>query len=537
MPFDSLRLALDRSMRRYDEEGRMYVEVSHLTKACVNPYRGHEIPGYEQLGLDADRIYNLFRHPAELQVAVPTFNNIQILDQHIPVTAADDNRGRVIGSTGTDARWNAPYIDNSLVFWSDPAIAMIESGEMRELSSAYRYDPIMRPGVYMGQRYDGVMTNIRANHIALVEAGRAGSDVVVMDSKLKETSMKTLSPHAAWIAGSTVAYYRPLLAKDKKMPDMIPIFTGVTAKNWKQSRDRVEAAVIRTMKPLLAMDAEVHIHEHLDGAGAGAPPDAMPGDPAAGAGGDPTGGLAFGGAAAEGSGGAGGDPMADPNADPAAGGGGDDDLAAKVQQLLQGQIDDNDLAIILHALKQVKPPPAPAAPAKPAAAAPADPAAGGGGGDPPAKKKDDNGGGADTADCATDQDDVAEKLPGLAKKDTAAMDSNKPVTKAAMDAAIQKAVNDTTARLNAREEAARFVRPWVGEITMALDSATDVYKFALEQQGEDLADIHPSAFKALLSRIPKPNEAQAPRRMIAMDSDGNKQFLERFPNANRLQKH
>lgn len=72
---------------------------------------------------------------------------------------------------------------------------------------------------------------------------------------------------------------------------------------------------------------------------------------------------------------------------------------------------------------------------------------------------------------------------------------------------------------------------------MALDSATDVYKFALEQQGEDLADIHPSAFKALLSRIPKPNEAQAPRRMIAMDSDGNKQFLERFPNANRLQKH
>jgi hypothetical protein len=37
--------------------------------------------------------------------------------------------------------------------------------------------------------------------------------------------------------------------------------------------------------------------------------------------------------------------------------------------------------------------------------------------------------------------------------------------------------------------------------------------------------------------VPKPGEHQAPRNMVAMDSDSNKQFLERFPNANRLQKH
>ena len=167
MPFDSLSLALDRSVRSYDQDGRLHVAVSHLTKAAVNQYRGAEIPGYDQLGLDPVRIYNLFRHPGELQKAVATFNNIQVLDQHIPVTTADDQRPRVIGSTGTDAAWRAPYIDNSLVFWSDPAIAMIESGQMKELSSGYRYDPVMTPGVYMGQQFDGVMTNIRANHIAL----------------------------------------------------------------------------------------------------------------------------------------------------------------------------------------------------------------------------------------------------------------------------------------------------------------------------------------------------------------------------------
>ena len=81
------------------------------------------------------------------------------------------------------------------------------------------------------------------------------------------------------------------------------------------------------------------------------------------------------------------------------------------------------------------------------------------------------------------------------------------------------------------------MRPWVGDIAVAMDSAREVYKFALEQMGEDVADIHPSAYKALLAKIPKPNEQQAPRQIIAMDNDANKQFLERFPNANRLSKH
>jgi hypothetical protein len=155
----------------------------------------------------------------------------------------------------------------------------------------------------------------------------------------------------------------------------------------------------------------------------------------------------------------------------------------------------------------------------------------------PPKKDDDNGVAADEDDdCAEDEDDVAEKLPGLASKDTAAMD-NKPVTKAAMDAAVTKAVKEATDRLNARDDAKRFVRPWVGDIAVAMDSARDVLKFALEQMGEDVKDIHSSAYKALLSKIPKPGEQQHSSRPIAMDASGNKAYLERFPNANRLQTH
>ena len=61
---------------------------------------------------------------------------------------------------------------------------------MKELSCAYRYDPDFTQGTYDGQRYDFVMRNIRGNHVALVEEGRAGPDVVVADKQtVKECSM------------------------------------------------------------------------------------------------------------------------------------------------------------------------------------------------------------------------------------------------------------------------------------------------------------------------------------------------------------
>src|SRR5215469_16037877 len=338
--FDNVLLALDQSVRSYDEDGRLHVRVSHLTKACVNGYRGNEIPGWQELNLDPYRVYQLLRHPGELEKATPTWNNIQVLDQHVPVTASDAKPERVIGSTGTNATWNAPYIDNSLVFWSDQAIARIEHGDQTELSSAYRYDPVMQAGNYEGQKYDGIMTNIRANHVALVEDGRVGSDVVVMDAKPKEIDMK-MSLRAAYMAGSASAYLTPLLAQDQKLPDLSKIFAGTTAKNWDAKKPEIVAAIKRATKGMFANDAEVHIHEHLSGAEPAAPGDdipdigATPGSPLANAG-DPTPQAPVDAGAAE----------AIPTKD--------DDLAARVQQLLQGKIDDNDLAIILHALKQVK---------------------------------------------------------------------------------------------------------------------------------------------------------------------------------------
>ena len=168
------RLALDRaSARSFDADGRLHVSICNISKAAVNGYLGREIPDFEKLGLDPDREYQLLRDPDELAKAVRTFNNLPLLSRHVPVDARDHQPDLVVGSTGTDAKFTAPYLQNSLVVWTAEAIAGIESGARRELSSAYRYRPIMEPGTYDGERYDGRMVSIVGNHVAVIPEGES----------------------------------------------------------------------------------------------------------------------------------------------------------------------------------------------------------------------------------------------------------------------------------------------------------------------------------------------------------------------------
>lgn len=207
-------LAFDRSARTYDADGRLHVALTNISKAAVNPYMGSEIPGYKELGLDADKIYQLLRAPEELAKGAASFNNIPLLSKHIPVSADDPKKEIVVGSTGTDAVFNEPFLQNSLVVWDAEAIAGIETKEQCELSCAYRYIPVMTSGIYEGQAYDGIMTNLIGNHVALVEVGRAGRDVVVSDEDpFKYLETNTMSKEKKALED----YLKPKLAQDQSI--------------------------------------------------------------------------------------------------------------------------------------------------------------------------------------------------------------------------------------------------------------------------------------------------------------------------------
>ncbi len=176
-------LAFEAPSRRHkDINGYLHVEISPLTKETVNPYRGREIPGWDILGLDPEKIYNGYRAGSELQKALNTFNGIPVLDEHKLDSAERPLKEERIGYTGTSAKWESPYIMNALIITDSKAIELIESNKQRELSASYRYKPVFESGSFNGEKYDFIMTEIQANHIALVAEGRAGSDVLVYDS-------------------------------------------------------------------------------------------------------------------------------------------------------------------------------------------------------------------------------------------------------------------------------------------------------------------------------------------------------------------
>lgn len=184
------RLALDaQSVRRYDNNGNLHVAVSHLTKAQVRPYYGSEIIGWQRLKLEPTKVYYGYAPPEELSrpETIESTNGIPIQLDHHPDYADDPQLKTRVGSTGTDGAFREPYLDNSLHITVENAIRRILDGSMRELSLAYSYTPDFTSGkTPEGDPYDFIMRDISANHVALVEQGRAGRDVLVQDSQLKE---------------------------------------------------------------------------------------------------------------------------------------------------------------------------------------------------------------------------------------------------------------------------------------------------------------------------------------------------------------
>lgn len=416
-------------MRRLDTDGRMHIEWTHISKATVNPYRGAEIPRWRELGLEPERIYQLFRDPAELAAAAPTFNNIQLLSTHRAISANDPQERLVAGSTGTDAEFRDPYLGNSLVIWRAEDIAAVESRERCELSCAYYYDPDMTPGEYQGLRYDGVMRNIRGNHVALVPAGRAGPDVMVHDSG--EVRMPQLSGKAALVKGALIAYLRPKLT-DGPMIAMDAMLAGAKGAAWPEFKTKLLASVAAAASPRLAQDAKL---------------DDLP---------------TFLGAF---------DAEEDDDDD-------DDDDDEKKREA-----EDRKSARDRRAAARDK------------------------------KAKD-----ADPDD-KEDKKDKAEDV------------------KAAMDAALAKARADTEtaviARMNAIAQAREDVRPIIGAVGIAMDSAAAIYKLALDHRKVDLAGVPPEAYGAILKALPKPSTDRQP---MAMDhAAGGNSLLTKFPALARIQ--
>ena len=234
--------------RHYDADGRLHILRTPISKATVNPYYGREIPGAAELGLELERVYYMLRDPGELAKAAQSFARVQLMFIHTAVSADDPKQESIAGTIGSDVEFLAPYLIADMCVWDAEAIAGIETETIEELSSSYRYRADMTPGMYEGQRYDGIMRDIQGNHVALVKAGRAGSDVRAADSQLEMKMTETKFGKALY---AILCAASPKLAADTALK---PLVIGLTRKRCD----------IASLEPkLLAMDAELRKPETM----------------------------------------------------------------------------------------------------------------------------------------------------------------------------------------------------------------------------------------------------------------------------------
>ncbi len=329
-----------------------------------------------------------------------------------------------------------------------------------------------------------------------------------MDAQPKDRAMSkkvaTIASHNAMIAGALQVYLPARLAKDQALPDLAKVLAG------KPTTATIVDRVTRATQGRLAVDASLEdLSKVLDALKPG-PDDAMaaPGEPA---------------------------PAMLPDEDPPPLDPGpidpentnapaeDDDIEEKVRELLAGKLDDADLEMLLKLIRPEETTEEPPQPIDQSDAPPVD----AGGNAPPPPKDDDP------------AKDNGLPRPGGAMDRRQAHDQHKekPVDKVAMDAAIRvaseravaNAISQTTARLNARADAERFVRPWIGEIAMAMDTAEDVYRLALDTLSVPTKDVPPAAFRAMLTLVPKPGENTSRPARLALDAATVSSLEGRFP--------
>lgn len=120
------------------------------------------------------------RHPDEVlkMDSLESMKMVPVVNGHPPerLVNAENAKRLAVGYTGETVETNMPYVLANLVITDKQMVDEIVEKKKRELSLGYTVDLVEEPGLYYGEPYDYMQTNIRYNHLAVVDQARAGPE-------------------------------------------------------------------------------------------------------------------------------------------------------------------------------------------------------------------------------------------------------------------------------------------------------------------------------------------------------------------------
>lgn len=164
-----------------DKNGFWFIPHNPISKVGIFDYLGSSISDE----CEPNKIYKVFRSGETLLNSVPTWDNPPkpfINDHEMLGEGFTEVDNRHVQGVITNPQYEDGVLYADITVYSEALKDAIENGK-KELSLGYFCKFEKQAGVYDGQPYDYIQTNMVGNHIALVDAGRCGSDVKVFDQK------------------------------------------------------------------------------------------------------------------------------------------------------------------------------------------------------------------------------------------------------------------------------------------------------------------------------------------------------------------
>lgn len=155
------------------------VADARVARTGIQTYLGREVgkPEMEQV--------RVFRPEAEVfsDKALASFAHRPVTNDHpAEAVGARNWKQHSVGMTGGDIARDGEFVRVPMTLMDQAAIDAVDAGK-RELSMGYACDLDFTAGTTpAGEAYDAIQKNIRGNHLAIVDAGRAGPQCRIGDS-------------------------------------------------------------------------------------------------------------------------------------------------------------------------------------------------------------------------------------------------------------------------------------------------------------------------------------------------------------------
>lgn len=175
---------------RRTEDGYLIADANAV-RTGIQLYAGYEV------GKPDMAVVRVYRSEDEVRSvdSMRSFSHAPVTVDHPaePVTA-DNWKDLAVGEISTAAAWDGNRISLPLILKDADAIKIVDGGK-RELSAGYTCDLDWTAGVTPdGQTFDAQQKNIRANHVAIVNRGRAGPECKIGDADLHKWGAAPIHP-------------------------------------------------------------------------------------------------------------------------------------------------------------------------------------------------------------------------------------------------------------------------------------------------------------------------------------------------------